>query len=133
MLDALRSGDSKKIDMYGDIAPVSIDDYYMAYAAVLTELTGIPEKRHESSLSEQAALELLRLGTPPSEAKRLAGKVLAEHRELHKVSEVVQAAYTLYVLAAEMKSESESQPGDLRNAAGYDALKGNDSISKREW
>jgi hypothetical protein len=133
MLDALRSGDRKKIDMYDDIAPVNIDDYYMAYSAILAERTGIPEKRHESSLSEQTALELLRLGVPPSEAKRLAGKIVAEHRELRKVSEVVQAAYTLYVLAAEKKSESESQAGDLRNATGYDALKDNDSISKEEW
>jgi hypothetical protein len=133
MLDALRSGDRKKIDMYDDVAPVNIDDYYMAYSAILAERTGIPEKRHESSLSEQAALELLRLGTPPSEAKRLAGKIVAERRELRKVSEVVQAAYTLYVLAAERKSESESQSGDLRNATGYDALKDNDSISKEEW
>jgi hypothetical protein len=34
MLDALRSGDRKKIDMYGDIAPIKIEDYYAAYAAV---------------------------------------------------------------------------------------------------
>jgi hypothetical protein len=135
MLDALRSGDRKKIEMYGDIAPVQIEDYYNAYAVILAERTNIPEKRHESSLSEQAILQLLALGTPPSEAKRLTGKVLAEHQEFRKVSEVVQAAYTLYVLAAERErgNELEPQPDDLRNAIGYDALKYNDAISKEKW
>ena len=45
--------------MYGDIAPVSIEDYYAAYSEFLAERTGIPEKRRESSLSEQAILKLL--------------------------------------------------------------------------
>lgn len=114
ILDALRSGDCKKIDRYGDIAPVAIEDYYAAYSAVLTERTGIPEKRHESPLSEQAVLKLLELGVEPSEAKRLTGKVLAEHQEYRKVSEVVQAAYTLYILKTEAKEEPDIQPDDKR-------------------
>ena len=30
MLDALRAGDKKKIQQYGDISPVSIEDYLSA-------------------------------------------------------------------------------------------------------
>jgi len=133
MLDALRSGDRKKIDMYGDIAPVKIEDYYAAYSAVLAERTEVPGKRHENSLSEQSVLKLLELGAPPPEAKRLTGKILAEHPDFRKVSEVVRAAYTLYIAQAETTAESDTQPDDLRTSIGYDALKKTDSISKGEW
>jgi hypothetical protein len=133
MLDALRSGDRKKIDMYGDIAPIKIENYYTAYATILAERTEIPEKRREISISEQAILKLLELGIEPPEAKRLTGKVLAEHQEFRKVSEVVQAAYTLYILATEKKIEPDVQPDDLRNAVGHAALKDNNSISKEKW
>jgi hypothetical protein len=133
MLDALRSGDRKKIDMYGDIAPVNIEDYYAAYAAILAERTGIPEKRHERPLSEKAILKLLELGVEPSEAKRLAGKVLAEHPDFRKVSDVVRAAYTLYISKTGIEDELDNRSDDLRNTAGYDALKGKNLISKSEW
>jgi len=133
MLDALRSGDRKKIDMYGDIAPVSIEDYYAAYSAVLAERAEVPEKRRESPISEQAVLKLLELGVEPPEAKRLTGKVLAKHQELRKASEVVRVAYTLYISQTEIEEEPDAQPDDLRNAAGYADLKDSDSISKREW
>jgi hypothetical protein len=133
MLEALRSGDRKKIDMYGDIAPVSIDAYYAAYSAILAERMKVPEKRHESSLSEQAVLKLLEVGIEEPEAKQLTGKVLAEHLEFRKVSEVFQAAYELNYLARQKKTEPESQPDDLRGAVGYDSLKDGTSISKTEW
>jgi hypothetical protein len=133
MLDALRSGDRKKIDMYGDIAPIKIEDYYAAYAAVLAERTEIPEKRQITPLSEQAILKLLELGVEPPDAKRLAGKVIAEHQEFRKVSEIVKAAFKLYISLSEAVEEIDEQPGDLRNALGYDALKDSDAISKNEW
>jgi hypothetical protein len=133
MLDALRSGDRKKIDMYGDIAPVNFEDYYAAYSAILAERTGIPMKRHESPLSEQAILKLLELGVEPPDAKRLAGKVLAKHQEFRKVSEIVRAAYTLYISQTVAEEDPDEQPGDLRTAVGYDALIDNNSISSGEW
>jgi len=133
MLDALRSGDRKKIDMYGDIAPVSIEDYYAAYSAILVGRAEAPKRRRESPLSEQVILKLLELGVEPSEAKRLTGKVLAEHQEFRKVSEVMRAAYTLYISQTKTEEELDTQPDDLRNTAGYDALKDNASISKGEW
>jgi hypothetical protein len=42
MLDALRSGDRKKINMYGDIAPISMEDYYSAYSSALTLKQDVP-------------------------------------------------------------------------------------------
>jgi hypothetical protein len=134
MLDALRSGNRKKIDMYGDIAPISIEDYYAAYGTILAERSELPKKRQQTPLSEQAILKLLELGVEPPEAKRLTGKVLAEHQEFRKVSEIVRAAYTQYISQTSSHETSpEPTPGDLRSAVGYDALKANNSISKGEW
>ena len=133
MLDALRSGDSKKINMYGDIASVNIEDYYAAYSSVLVQNQDIPLKRSEPLLSEQAILKLLELGVEPAQAKRLTGKALAEHKELRKVADVVRIAYTLHLSQSEPVGVLETQQGDLRTAAGYDELKPNGSISESEW
>jgi hypothetical protein len=78
-------------------------------------------------------LKLLELGVEPPDAKRLAGKVIAEHQEFRKVSEIVKAAFKLYISLSEAVEEIDEQPGDLRNALGYDALKDSDAISKNEW
>jgi hypothetical protein len=133
MLDALRSGNHKKIDMYGDIAPINIEDYYAAYSAILAERTEIPKKRQQTPLSEQTILKLLELGVEPPEAKRLTGKVLMEHQQFRKVSEVVRAAYTLYISQTAPEVNPEAVPDDLRATIGYEALKANNSISKEEW
>jgi hypothetical protein len=132
MLDALRSGDSKKIDMFGDIAPVSIDDYYASYSFALIQKQEIPPKRSEISLSEQAVLKLLELGVEPAEAKRLAGKALAENQEMRTVGDVVRIAYTLYISQTAPK-KAEIQDGDLRTADDYENLKSAGAISTTEW
>jgi len=133
MLDALRSGDRKKIDMYGDIAPINVEDYYSAYSAVLTQDEDIPLKRNETSLSEQAMLKLLELDVEPTKAKRLVGKVLAKHHDLRKVADVVRLAYTQHLADAEPVTEQEIFPNDLRIAGGYDDLKESGIISKSQW
>ena len=134
MLDALRSGNRKKIDMYGDIAPISMENYYAAYSSALTQKKEAPAKRSEISLSEQAVLKLLELGVEPPQAKRLVGKVLAENMQLRKTADVVRAAYTLYLSQVPSVPKQETQQSDdLRNAAGYDDLKANGVISKGEW
>ncbi|MCD8299636.1 MAG: ATP-binding protein [Clostridiales bacterium] len=55
MLDALRSGDQKKIMMYGDIAPVNIEEYLSAYKAVDHDA---PEKtpEHQLTVLEQTVI-----------------------------------------------------------------------------
>jgi hypothetical protein len=133
MLDALRSGDRKKIDAYGDITPVSMDDYYSAYSAMLPQNNIAPQKRQNTTLSEKAVLKLLELGVEPAQAKRLSGKVLAEHYELRKVADVVRVAYTLYLSQSEPAAKQEPQPGDLRASAGYDDMKVGGTISKGKW
>lgn len=133
MLDALRSGDRKKIDMYGDIMPLGVEDYYSAYSAVLAKDEKIPLKRNETPLSEQAVLKLLELGVESSQAKQLVGKTMAKHHELRKVADIVRIAYTAYLTQAEHTNEKLSQSGDLRLLAGYDDAKDSGIVSKGEW
>ncbi|MCL2123409.1 MAG: ATP-binding protein [Desulfovibrionaceae bacterium] len=132
MLDALRSDDRKKIDAYGDIAPVSMEDYYAAYASRVKQNEPVPQKRNEISLSEKTVLKLLELGVEPGKAKRLAGKVMAEHQELRDIAGIVRFAYRLF-LAEEPVPEQVVQGTDLRNAAGYADMKAANVIGTEEW
>jgi hypothetical protein len=132
MLDALRSGDKKRIDAYGDIAPVNMEDYYSAYVEMLPQTKDIPQKRHEISLSEKAVLKLLELGVEPVQAKRLTGKIMAKHLDAKKVADIVRLAYQLF-LAAEPIAEEVQQDGDLRNAGGYEDLKDSGAIRDGAW
>jgi len=133
-LDALRSGDKKRIDAIGDIAPISIDDYYAAYSAMLPSLTeNIPEKRDKISLSEQAALKMMELDVEPIIAKRLVGKAMAAHMELRKVGDVVKIAYQSYLSSEKPDAVENGEDGDLRDADGYDDLKSAGAVKKPEW
>jgi hypothetical protein len=133
MLDALRSGDRKKIDMYGDIAPISMEDYYSTYTTVLKQREPIPKKRNEISLAEKSMLKLLELGVEPSKAKLLVGKAMAENHDARNVPDVVRIAYQLFLSAHESKSAKVQEPGDLRDAAGYAGIKADGYIDNEEW
>jgi hypothetical protein len=133
MLDALRSGDRKKIYMYGDIAPVSMEDYYSAYSTVLEQNRDIPQKRNEISLSEKAVLRLLELGVEPPKAKYLTGRVMAEHQEARNVADVVRLAYRIFVSVPDPSVGDGHEPGDLRDAAGYADIKAGSLIDTDEW
>ncbi|KJR44459.1 Tn7-like transposition protein C [Desulfosporosinus sp. I2] len=133
MLDALRSGDKKKIDMYGDIAPISMEDYYSAYSTVLKHNQEIPKKRNETSLSEKAVLKLLELGVEPPKAKYLAGKVLAEHMELRDVADVVRLAYRIFLSAPDTNTGDGHVQGDLRDSSGYAEIQAKGVIETEEW
>jgi len=135
-LDALRSGDKKRMAAIGDIAPINIDDYYSAYSAMLPPTTeNITLKRNETSLAEQAMLKLMELDVEPINAKRLVGKVMAAHMELRKVSGIVKIAYQLY-LSGTTQNTTENEicdENDLRNAADYDDLKAVGAVRDAAW
>jgi len=133
MLDALRSGDRRKIENYGDIAPISVEDYYTAYSVTVSQKQDIPQKRNETSLAEKAVLKLLELGVEPTEAKRLAGKVMLTHLEARNVADVVRIAYQAFLSKPETIATTYEQPGDLRNASGYAALKTSGIIENEKW
>ena len=132
-LDALRSGDKQRISAIGDIAPISVEDYYAAYSAMLPPSDEISQKRNELSLSESAVLKLLELGVEPARAKQLVGKVIAEHFDLKKVTDIVRLAYQLFLSTTEFPDEETRQEEDLRNAAGYEDLKAGGAIGIKEW
>jgi hypothetical protein len=135
MLDALRTGDIKKIEAYGDITPVNMDDYILAYSAMLPPRKDIPQKQDKASLSKKAVLMLLELGVEPGLAKRLVGKVMAERMDLKKVSDVVRFAYQRYMSTTESAElfDDSLQDGDLRMAVGYADIESADIIEEKEW
>lgn len=132
MLDALRTGDKKKIQQYGDISPISIEDYLSSYAAIVNQSVPVAAVKEKASLSEQAVLKLLELGVEPPLTKRLAGKVLASHPSTTSLQEVVKEAYLLYVTQTEPTAD-ETDEADLRKQECYDAMKQNELVDEMEW
>ena len=134
MLDALRTGDKKKIRQYGDTSPVSIEDYLSSYMSMAKE--PIPEKALEGKISvaEQAVLKLLELGVEPGTAKRLSGRALAAKGNNPHVADVVREAYYLYIMEGKEMEAAETADGDdLRKQGGYDAMKQKGLIDETEW
>jgi len=133
MLDALRTGDKKKIRQYGDISPISIEDYLSSYMSMAKE--PVPEKSSEGkiSVSEQAVLKLLELGVEPGTAKRLSGKVLASKGNSPNVADAVKEAFYLYVMEGKEREPAEADEEDFRRQGGYDAMKQKGLIDETEW
>lgn len=132
MLDALRSGDMKKILRYEDITPMSIEDYLSAYQAVKPE---IKEKTIEKKFTvlEQTVVKLLEVDVEPPIAKRLAGKVIASHKNPISVSEAFKEAYRLYISEVPDGPEMEASGDDLRKSSGYEDMKKKGSVDETEW
>lgn len=132
MLDALRSRNRKKILRYEDIIPVSIEDYLSVYQAVKPEIS---EKSTEKKLTvlEQTVVKLLEVDVEPSVAKRLAGRVLASHKNPVSVGEAFKEAYRLYISEVPDKAKTEASEEDLRKSDGYDDMKKKGFVDETEW
>ncbi|MGC5325179.1 ATP-binding protein [Brevibacillus sp. SYSU BS000544] len=87
MLDALKSGDPKKIAAYEDIRPIDIEEYKDKYLSQLPSQEKIriqrkseANKRHasEGNLLELVVLELIKLDIDPVVAKNAADQVLSK-------------------------------------------------------
>ena len=133
MLEALRSGNKKKIEAYSDIMPVNVDDYYAAYVAMLPPSEDVPIKRNKISLSEKAVIKLMELDVEPTLAKRIVGKVMAERLDIKKVSELFRLSYERYLLETEPDGEETKQDGDLRNSDGYAEIAASGMVETRKW
>ena len=134
MLDALRTGDKKKIRQYGDISPVSIEDYLSSYMSMAKD--AVPEKVPEGkiSVSEQVVLKLLELGVEPRTAKRLLGRALSAKGICPNVADVVKEVYYLYVMEGKESGVGEATDNDdLRKQGGYDAMKQKGLVDETEW
>ena len=137
-LDALRSGDKKRIAAIGDISPISIEDYYNAYLAMLPPAAeNISQKRSEKiTLSEQAVLKLLELDIEPTLAKRLVGKAMAEQKDANTLAGIVRKAFTLYIAEAEgtgLDSEDSIEPNDVRESSDYEEMKVSGLVGVSSW
>lgn len=134
MLNALRSGDARRIMKYEDIAPISIEDYLAICQPPSRGEVSVKSPSQKISLSEQTIIRLMELGVEPSDAKRLAGRVIASHKNPIAVNVAVKEAYRLYI-----EDERESQSSDtnedsaLLGAEGYENVKQRGIIDESEW
>ena len=132
-LDALRSGDKKRIAAIGDITPISVDDYYAAYSAMLPpEKVDIPEKQNKVSLLEQVVLKLLELDVEPAQAKKLAGKVMVGNSNAKSLPGLVRKAFALHISETESDGQEpeDDVSDDLRKKSDYESMKESGIIGK---
>jgi hypothetical protein len=128
MLDALRSGNMKKLLMYEDIKPINVEDYLAAQSGRIA-CGDIPLGQKEIlSLTEQAVLKLLEMDIPSKVARSAVKKAIGKSVLGQPLAAVVKKAFKI---ALNMESEKnptdiDEQDDDLRKAAGespYENLK----------
>lgn len=135
MLDALRSGDAKKLAQYEDIAPISVEDYLAAQSARITAAAPSFRKNEALSLEEQAVLKLLEMDIPSKVARSSVRKVIGKSTAGQPLSSVVKKAFKLSLNMESEKEQSDriEQSGDLRSTANgnpYDNLKNSGTIAE---
>lgn len=140
MLDALRSGNMKKIMQYEDIRPINIENYVAVQAARIP--TDTIDRKTVTSLEEQAVLKLLEMDIPSKEARKCVKKVLSGMKSGQPLSKLVQKAFKLALDMEPQNSmpgkESNQDEEDLRNFLGedaYESLKAAGTVSGEadEW
>ena len=131
MLDALRSGDRKRILQFEDIRPIQVDDYISAQASRLE-----PYAPPLASLEEQAVLKLLEMDIPSSVARKCVKKALAGNNGGQPLSAVVRKAFklALNLTEEEVIAPPAENAEDLRRTPGYASLKQEGRIADSdEW
>jgi len=139
MLDALRSGNMKKIMQYEDIRPISIEDYIAVQAARIP--IGEISPQAISSLEEQAILKLLEMDIPSKMARQCVKKALSGTKSGQPLSKLVQKAFKLALHITESTGKSDevlvADEKDMRQSAGenaYQNLKESGAIAENaEW
>jgi hypothetical protein len=133
-LEALRTGDVKKLAQFEDIMPITVDDYFAAQSSRLPDVPAWG-KEDKLSLEEQAILQLLGMDVPSKIAQSAVKKAIGKATVGQTLSGVVRKAFKIALNMEDSKAHTDSveQPGDLRNAAGgdiYDELKNKGSIAE---
>ena len=137
MLDALRSGDMKKIIQYGDIRPISIEEYLNTRIIPILSAEDVVQI---TSLEEQAIVKLLEMDISAKIAHRSVKSVLSDQKTDIPLSQIVQKAFKL-ALSPDSKNgilKTEPEMYDLRSMCSensYDKLKDGGIISdgNNEW
>jgi hypothetical protein len=131
MLNALRSGDRKKLLMYEDIKPINVEDYLAAQAGRIAG--DAPLGRDEIlSLEEQAILKLLEMDIPAKVARSAVKKAIGKSVSAQPLAAVAKKAFkiALNMETSASSPEPDEQEDDLRKSAGYDTLKGSGFIAE---
>ena len=140
MLDALRSGNMKKIMQFEDIRPVSIEDYLSSQFVRIQH--NEMDTGQVTSLEEQAIHKLLEMDIPAKTARQCVKKVLSGQKAGQPLSRVVQKAFkmALHLMPQDAESRQETTPdeNDMRDASGknvYNDLKAAGMIAEdiEEW
>jgi len=135
MLDALRSGNKRKIEQFDDISPFTVDDYVSTFSNDIGVIPNIPAKK-TGSITDQSIVKLLELGVEPKRAKVYVGKVMATGKCGNEVGEIIKQAYQLYIIEdmqAKPATAQATDDKDLRKISEYDALKNEGYIDTVEW
>lgn len=119
MLDALRSGDRKRISQFEDIRPIDIEDYIAVNLSMVNAAGAVAEE--PVPLEEQVVLKLLEMDIPSKTARSCAKKALQKSNAAQPLSSVLKKAFKL-ALSMDTAQESELLPqeGDLRSLSGDD-------------
>jgi len=125
MLDALRSGDRKKILQFEDIRPIEIEDYITANMSTLNTFSNI--SKEIASLEEQAVLKLLEMDIPSRTARSCVRKAIRQSNAAQPLATVLKKAFK-FALSMDIPPAPEKEPSenDLRNLAApdiYDSIK----------
>jgi hypothetical protein len=129
MLDALRSGDVKKMAQYEDIMPINAHEYIAAQARRVAVTVSEFGKDEQLTLEMQAVLKLLEMDIPSKVARSSVRKVIGKSTMGQSLSSIVKKAFKLSLnMEEEKESEKETEDisDDLRNVScdnPYDALK----------
>lgn len=122
MLDALRSGDRKRILQFEDIRPIDVEDYI---AASMNRITTTAPHEHTDTvtLEEQAVMKLLELDIPLKLALSCVRKVMRKSTAAQPLASVVKKAFKMALSMDDqvLVAEPENQDDDLRNLPADDA------------
>jgi hypothetical protein len=126
-LDALRSGDVRKMAQYEDITPITVDDYIAA------QFNRAPNdvdfgKEAEQTLEAQAVIKLLELDIPSKVARTAVKKAIGKATIGQPLASIAKKAFKIALnMDAEKDGvETVEQDSDLRKSVGeaaYDNLK----------
>ena len=121
MLDALRSGDRKRILQFEDIRPIDIEDYIAANMNRI--ITTTPYEHADTvTLEEQAVMKLLEMDIPSKLALSCVRRVIRQSTAAQPFATVVKKAFKLALSMDDQTpaAEPEHQDDDLRNLSGDD-------------
>lgn len=120
MLDALRTGDVKKLAQYEDIRPISIEDYLAAQYSRIAATAPNFSKDGALTLEEQAVLRLLAMDIPSKVARSSVRKVIGKATVGQPLAGVVKRAFKLALNMEDGKEQPDKieQADDLRSAIG---------------